>query len=301
MEVNKVYLQDCVEGMKKIEANSVQIIICDCPYNIGKDFNNNSDKQTMDAYLLWCDTWIKECLRILKPNGTMYIYGFSEILAYIRVRLTCKVRWLIWHYTNKTVPSCKFWQRSHESILACCKDSFHFNKDDVREPYTDSFKNNAAGKVRKSTKGRFSSGDKETVYAAHEGGALPRDVMKIPALAGGAGKKERCPEHPTQKPLEICLRLLKASRQNDTDVVVIPFCGSGSEVVACKRLGLPFIAFEINADYVELANNRLQAEDVIEVVEVVACDEGESSQSTNNINDKQENELCLKMNKTKIV
>jgi site-specific DNA-methyltransferase (adenine-specific) len=263
---NNVYLMDCVEGLKKMDSNTAQIIICDCPYNIGKDFDNNSDKQVMSDYLDWCDKWIKECLRVLKPNGTMYIYGFSEILAFIRVRLTCKVRWLIWHYTNKTIPRLSFWQRSHESILACWKDSYHFNVDDVREPYTDTYVNNAAGKVRKSTKGRFSKGDKETTYTAHEKGALPRDVIKCPALAGGAGKVERV-DHPTQKPLSLCMKLLAASKQNETDLVVIPFVGSGSEVVACKRLNLPFIGFEINEKYVELAKQRLideQEENTVE-------------------------------------
>jgi site-specific DNA-methyltransferase (adenine-specific) len=59
--------------MKKINDNSVDIIICDPPYNIGKDFGNDSDKQKMDDYLIWCDEWIKECIRILKPHGTLYI------------------------------------------------------------------------------------------------------------------------------------------------------------------------------------------------------------------------------------
>jgi site-specific DNA-methyltransferase (adenine-specific) len=118
---------------------------------------------------------------------------------------------------------------------------------------------NAAGKIRKATKGRFSKGEKETVYTAHTQGALPRDVLKCPALAGGAGKKERV-DHPTQKPLDLCLRLLKASKQNETDLVVIPFVGSGSEIVACKKMNMPFIGFEINAEYVELARQRLQEE-----------------------------------------
>lgn len=249
---------DCVKGLQQIPANTVQIIICDCPYNIGKDFNNDSDKQPMENYLKWCDEWIVECLRILKPDGTMYVYGFSEILAYIRVRMTCNVRWLIWHYTNKTVPTLNFWQRSHESILCCWKDTRIFNLDDVREPYTDGFLKNA-GKTRKNTKGRYSNGDKETVYKANDKGAMPRDVLNCPALAGGAGKRERV-DHPTQKPLELCLRLLKAAKHNATDLVVVPFCGSGSEVVACKQLGLPYIAFEINEQYVEIARERVAAE-----------------------------------------
>ena len=199
---------DCIEGMRKMEPDSVDIIICDPPYNIGKDFGNNSDKQEMDDYLNWCDEWIAECIRILKPHGILYIYGFSEILAFIRVRININVRWIVWHYTNKVTPSLNFWQRTHESILCCSKEKPHFNRDDVREPYTDTFLKNAAGKTRKPTKGRFSNGNTETVYKAHANGALPRDVIKISALAGGAGKKERV-NHPTQKPLALCEKLIK--------------------------------------------------------------------------------------------
>ena len=87
------------------------------------------------------------------------------------------LRWLILHYTNKNVPSLNFWQRSHESIICSWKNKPVFNRDDVREEYTQTFLKNAAGKVRKSTVGRFSNGEKETIYTAHSGGALPRDVI----------------------------------------------------------------------------------------------------------------------------
>jgi len=257
LEINKIYNEDCIIGMKKIKNESVDIIICDPPYNIGKDFGNDSDKQKMDSYLLWCDNWISECLRILKPQGTLYIYGFSEILAFIRTRINCNVRWLIWHYTNKVTPSLNFWQRTHESILCCYKDKPVFNRDDVREPYTETFLKNAAGKIRKPTVGRFSNGDKETTYTAHEGGALPRDVIKVPALAGGAGKKERV-DHPTQKPLNLCDTLIKASlNKHSQTLLVVPFVGSGSECVSAKKNNINFIGFEINSDYVNIANERL--------------------------------------------
>lgn len=253
--------EDCIDAMKRMADESADIVICDPPYNIGKDFGNDSDCQEMDAYLEWCDQWIAQCVRILKPKGTLYIYGFSEILAFIRVRIKLRVRWIMWHYTNKTTPSLNFWQRTHESILCCYKEKPVFNRDDVREPYTDNFVKNAAGKVRKSTKGRFSNGEKETIYQAHDQGALPRDVIKIPALAGGAGRKERV-NHPTQKPLALCEKLLLAARNKDEDtMVVVPFAGSGSECVAAKRLNLQFIGMEINADYVDLCNQRLAADD----------------------------------------
>lgn len=267
LEYNKIYNEDCIEGMKKIESKSIDIIICDPPYNIGKDFGNDSDKQKMNTYLEWCDKWIEESLRILKDDGTLYIYGFSETLAFIRTRIYCNVRWLVWHYTNKVTPSLNFWQRTHESILCCYKNKPLFNKDDVREPYTEAFVKNAAGKIRKSTKGRFSGGTKETVYNAHEGGALPRDVIKIPALAGGAGKKERV-NHPTQKPLALCDILIKASlNKNKETLLVVPFAGSGSECVSAKNNNVHFIGFEINKEYVDICYKRLNTNNVEEEVE----------------------------------
>ena len=118
--------------------------------------------------------------------------------------------------------------------------------------------NGAAGKERASTKGRFSKGDKKTTYKAHPDGALPRDVLKIPALAGGAGMKERV-DHPTQKPLTLCDKLIKSCRQSASEgYVLVPFAGSGSECLAAKNNDLPFIGIELNEDYVKLINERLE-------------------------------------------
>ena len=252
---------DSLKILPTLKSESAQIIIADPPYNIGKDFGNNSDKQPMDEYLVWCEQWIKECIRILKPNGTMFIYGFSEILAMIYSKIPhcdgVRSRWIIWHYTNKTVPSLNFWQRTHESIIVLWKSDKVFHRDDVREPYTDGFLNGAAGKERKATKGRFSKGDKTTTYEAHANGALPRDVIKIPALAGGAGMNERV-DHPTQKPLALCDKLIRSCRQPATEgYVLVPFAGSGSECVAAKKNGIPFIGIELNPVYVKLCEQRL--------------------------------------------
>lgn len=253
---------DTLAVLPTLASNSAQIIIADPPYNIGKDFGNNSDKQPMAEYYAWCDRWIAECLRILQPTGTMFIYGFSEILAMILARVPPEInrRWIVWHYTNKNVPSLHFWQRSHESILILWKADKVFNRDMVREPYTDGFLNGAAGKQRKATKGRFSKGDTTatTTYVAHIAGALPRDVIKLPALAGGAGMKERV-DHPSQKPLALCEKLLKSCMQPAAaGYVLVPFAGSGSECVAAKKLQLPFIGIELNAEYIAIIHRRLQ-------------------------------------------
>lgn len=274
---NKFHLIDVVEGLKKIDNNSIDIIISDPPYNIGKDFGLCKDKMELNSYLNWCDEWINECIRILKPSGSFFIYGFSEILAHISVRIELDKRWLIWHYTNKTVPRYNGWQRSHESILYCWKDIPIFNKDIIRVPYTESFLKNTAGKVRKQSNTSRYGNKENTIYTAHESGALPRDVFSdISSLAGGAGKERyflykdevypgkdikkfdvnQCLKHPTQKPSKLTERLILSSKIDDCKVV-IPFAGSGSEGVVCKKLGIDFIGFDINEDYIKLANGAV--------------------------------------------
>jgi len=280
LPLNQIILGDAVQELRKLPDESCDVIIIDPPYNIGKDFGNDSDKRELGEYVEWCKSWINESVRILKPNGTIFIYGFSEILAYLSVEMTIPKRWLIWHYTNKNVASLNFWQRSHEAIICAWKDKPIFNRDEVREPYTDGFLNGAAGKIRKGTLGRFSSSGLETVYKAHEGGALPRDVIKIPALAGGAGMNERwflcktCNDvyeprqlkkhdghdvmkHPTQKPFELSKKLIKSAIPKKDGVVLVPFVGTGSECAAAKELGQSYIGFEINPDYVRMAKKMV--------------------------------------------
>lgn len=281
---NKIELIDVISGIKKIPDNSIDIIIADPPYNIGKDFGECKDNLDLEEYLLWCDLWINESLRVLKPQGTLYVYGFSEILAYIFANTKCDFKkWIIWHYTNKNVASSQFWQRSHESIAIFAKSKPIFNRDEVREPYTESFLKNSAGKTRSATEGRFSNGDKTTIYNAHENGALPRDVIKVSALAGGAGAKERayfCVDcnsfflgnkekkahethqiinHPTQKPIQLSQKLILAAKdKNIQNNVLILFSGSGAEAVAALKEKCNFMGFEINPYYHKMANQWLK-------------------------------------------
>ncbi|NPV13027.1 MAG: site-specific DNA-methyltransferase [Ignavibacteria bacterium] len=160
--------------------------------------------------------------------------------------------------------------------IYCWKEKPIFNKDDVRIPYTETFLKNSAGKTRKkSNTARY--GKKNTTYTAHKNGALPRDVFTdISTLAGGAGKERyfmyngevypgkeikkfdlnKCLKHPTQKPSKLTERLLLSSRSKNCKVV-IPFAGSGSEGVICKRLGIDFIGFDINEDYIKLSNGAI--------------------------------------------
>tara|TARA_R110000824_G_scaffold294530_1_gene482917 strand:+ start:1309 stop:2175 length:867 start_codon:yes stop_codon:yes gene_type:complete len=284
--MNAVELKDVVVGLVGLPDECADVVLLDPPYNIGKDFGNSKTKMPMDEYVAWADEWLQESIRILKPSGTMYVYGFPEILAHLSVRLELPKRWLAWHYTNKTTPTSKFWQRSHESIIVAWKDkaSRVFNRDEVREPYTETYVKGYGGskkRIRPPTKGRFQhKTDAEgTAYTVDARGALPRDVIKVSALAGGKGTKERvflcrtCDEvydgpqlknhkgheiikHPTQKPFELTERLLKAAKV-DKGLVVVPFVGSGSELKVAKELNMDCIGFEINPDYIRITNKLL--------------------------------------------
>ena len=270
LSMDSVHVMDCLEGMRKLPDHSVDIIVCDPPYNVGKDFGNKSDKQKEKDYIEWCYAWLSECFRVMKKSGLCYVFGFSETLALIYARvaheptLTWKMRWLVWHYTNRVKPTLKFWQRTHESILCFYHPkSVDFNRDLVREPYSKEFLNYYVGRPRQNLPGRFNSQGIDTEYTAHPNGALPRDVIKVSALTGAYGKRERV-DHPAQKPIEICEKLIKSGLPVDEatwsdTVVLVPFAGSGTECVAAKKLGCKFIGFEINPEYKTLCDERLES------------------------------------------
>ena len=283
--INSVHNTDFMVSQGILQDCKFDVIIADPPYNIGKDFGQYKDSLPLSEYVDWSVKWINICLERLTKRGLLYVYGFPEIVAHIAVNFPLdKQRWLAWHYTNKNVPSSKFWQRSHETILCMWKaDRPALNIDPIREEYTESYKN-CIGRTRKSTKGRYSRGEKETVYCGHANGALPRDILKHPALAGGAGRKERVficndcagslfypseiveheghdvEKHPTQKPMQLTERLLMSVQGQQPMKVLVPFAGTGSECVVSQKLGMEFMGFELSAKYADFANQWLRKE-----------------------------------------
>lgn len=279
---SELILGDVVKVLKEQPSkHKFDVIIADPPYFSGPSFDCASVTMNLTTYVNWCREWIQLCFDLLEHDGIIYIYGFSEILARISVFYPIEQqRWLIWHYTNKTAPHSTFWQRSHESILCMWRSKTlpTLEIDQIREPYTKGYKS-SIGKVRAGTASRFGNG-KETVYQDN-GGALPRDVLKIPALAGGAGASERwfmcydcdrevlppsainkCRDcsimkHPTQKPMALTKRLIQ-SRIKGQGRVLIPFAGSGSECVVATELGIEWIGIELDPEYVEFANKWLK-------------------------------------------
>src|SRR5699024_5127801 len=131
-----LYQYDAIEFLKTLKSETVELIFTDPPYNIKKAEWDTFHSQK--EYVDWSMEWIREAQRVLKKDGSLFICGFSEILADLKWAASslfkgCK--WLIWYYRNKGNLG-KDWGRSHESLLHFRKSKdFIFNIDEVRIPY----------------------------------------------------------------------------------------------------------------------------------------------------------------------
>lgn len=232
--------------MQEVGSRSVDLIIADPPYNLKKDFGNKSDHwENVQEWLNWSKQWIDECIRILKPTGNLFIYGIHHYLCYIQCYLYEKNmhyrRQIIWYYENG-FSGYKTLNAFYEPLLWFSKtDSFIFHE--IREPY----------KSQKRLKNKITKNGK--VWTPNPEGRLAGDVWQFPTLAGKRFEHEKV-GHPTQKPLALCDRIIKHF-SNPKSLVFIPFAGSGSECVSSISNERNFIATEINPNYIEIANERL--------------------------------------------
>jgi site-specific DNA-methyltransferase (adenine-specific) len=247
-----LFVGDSIQWLSSLESNSVNLIIADPPYNINKAEWDTFESQ--EAYVEWSLLWIEQAARVLKPNGTLYVCGFSEILADIKLpalKFFAGCRWLVWHYKNKANLRSD-WGRSHESILHFRKSKdFTFNTDHVRIPYGDhtmKYPEHPQAETSQYGKG------KGHIWQPHPGGAKPRDVIEVPTTCNGM--HETTP-HPTQKPEELFRKLVLAS-SNVGDVVVDPFLGSGTTAVVAEQLKRHWLGCDLSQEYTQWAVRRIE-------------------------------------------
>ena len=253
-ESGLLFCGDSIEIMRKMKADSVNLIFADPPYAIGKaDWDTfNSQKE----YVYWSQKWIKEAVRVLKEEGTLYICGFSEILADLRqpaMKYFQSCRWLVWHYKNKANLG-KDWGRSHESILCLRKSkNYTMNIDNVRIPYSNHTLKYPVHPQAESS--QYGNGKQRDTWTPNPLGAKPKDVIEIPTTCNGMDEKT---PHPTQKPEELVRKILLAS-SNINDVIFDPFVGSGTTAVCAKQLDRLWIGIDQSSEYLEWARNRIRA------------------------------------------
>lgn len=250
-----LFLGDSFDWLKGMESGTVDLIFSDPPYNIKKaDWD---DFESHAHYVEWCRVWLREAARVLKKTGTLYVCGFSEILADVKVAAMpyfkgC--RWIIWHYKNKANLGGD-WGRSHESIIHFRKGKeFTFNIDNIRIPYgAHTLKYPSHPQAVTSQYGGNGNGKPRENWIPNPKGAKPKDVMDIPTTCNGMGEKT---PHPTQKPEELLRKLVLAS-SNPDDLVIDPFSGSGTTLVVAEQLGRRWAGCDSMKEYNEWAISRL--------------------------------------------
>lgn len=251
----EIWVGDAAAWLRMIEAESVDLVFADPPYNIKKAEWDTFESQ--EKYVEWSLQWIEEVARVLKPSGTLYICGFSEILADLKLpasRFFKGCRWVVWHYKNKANLGSD-WGRSHESILHFRRSKrFTFNVDDVRIPYgqhTLKYPVHPQAETSQYGKGARTKG---RVWHPHPRGAKPKDVIEIPTTCNGMHEKTR---HPTQKPEELLRRLILAS-SSPGNLVIDPFLGSGTTAVVAEQLARKWMGCDISLEYCKWAAHRIE-------------------------------------------
>lgn len=249
----RLYCGDSVKWLASLEHGSVDLMVADPPYNLKKAAWDSFESH--GSYVVWAQRWLELASRALKPHGTIYVFGFSEILADLKVATMpyfAGCRWLIWHYKNKANLGAD-WGRSHESILHFRKHrTFKMNSDAVRIAYgahTLKYPDHPQAVTSQYGQGKKRDGN----WTPHPNGAKPKDVFDIPTTCNGMGEKT---PHPTQKPEELIRKLVLAS-SNPGDVVADPFSGSGTTLVAAEQLGRCWLGCDLSATYNLWAVKRL--------------------------------------------
>jgi|TARA_R110000823_G_scaffold38542_6_gene103794 DNA modification methylase len=234
--------KDCLEYLSGLPDESVDLVCVDPPYFeiIKNDWDNQwgSEKE----YLAWCDRWTQECFRVMKPGACFYVWGTTKHDTFLRYKLDILnnipdahyQNWIIWAYdwggrTKKKFP------RKHEDLLMYSKGkSFPFNADDIRIPY----------KMKKNVR---SGADNNPL------GKIPTDVW---TKNNHTTSKEYAGWHPTQKPISLMERIIKA-HTNPGAVVLDCFAGSGSTMIAAVNTGRTFKGCELDESYVSQSIQRM--------------------------------------------
>jgi len=244
--VNSIVTGDCMDALSRVPDGAAQLVIADPPYNLGPRFAGSREWRHDPEWDEWCAGWLAECRRVLAEDGNLFVYGIHHYLCYAQVRLyemgMHYRRQIIWHYENGFSSARRTLATHYEPILWFSKSQGYYFRE-IREPYKS--QERLRHKIIKNGK----------VWTPHPDGRMAGDVWTFPVLAGKrfAAEKE---QHPAQKPLALTHRLVEHFSEAGR-LVVVPFVGSGTEVVSAAMHGRDFWGCEINPGYVAIAERRL--------------------------------------------
>ncbi len=240
-----LYHRDYFEGIGGIADASVNLAIVDPPYGLGKDYGNDSDRIEASDYLDFSKRWIDALLPKLTADASLYVFltwqHSPEVFSYLKTRMSM-INEIIW---DRRVPSMGGSTRKFSSVhdtigLFAGSRRYYFDLDSIRIAYD--------AETKKARSRSIFVGKKWL-----EIGYNPKDVWSMARLH--RQDPERA-DHPTQKPLVLIERMIKASCPAN-GLVLDPFMGSGTTAVAAARHGRRFAGFEINPAYLAIAQERV--------------------------------------------
>jgi adenine-specific DNA-methyltransferase len=238
---------DIFEGLKEVQEGSVSLLYVDCPYNTGvKNYEGWVDKwDSEEKHAEWCYEWLEVALTKLKPNGSMYIMAGTAATPYIDIFLRNRVKILsriVWHYPSSGSAATRKYTQLYEPLIYCVMnpDDYTFNSADI----AISSKTGLSGKIDRRKK----------IPAQYAITKNPSNVWSFNRVTPTS--KEYQP-HPTQKPLALLERIIKAS-SNPGDMVLDLFAGSFTCGTVCKRLKRKSISIEREPKYCKLGIKRMK-------------------------------------------
>ena len=255
MILNRIYNEDCLEGMKRIPDGSVDMVLCDLPYG--------TTILKWDICLPFDKLW-EQWLRVCKSNAAIVLFSAQPFATDLINSNRKMFRYeIIWKKTMGTgffnAKKCPL--RLHENILLFYNKLPTYNPQKVikdnaigvgrRRGNSDFKKTNGGfvGKVRKEKA--------ETYYYEEKGWRYPTDVIEFSNWNGALfGNTDRSVKHPTQKPVDLCEYLIK-TYTNEGETVLDACMGSGTTAVACINQGRNFIGFELDENYWQISQQRV--------------------------------------------
>lgn len=263
---NKIYNQDCLKGLKKIEDSSVDVIVTSPPYNIGIKYNVYDDTITREKYLDWIDEIAISCKQVLTDEGSFFLnIGGTSTDPWIPFDVAQRFR------EHFVLQNMIHWIKSI-AIPKACMGNYQHIKGDI-----------AVGHYKPISSKRFHNQCQEFIFHFTKKGDVKLDkisigvpyqdksnILRWKSTNGGDLRdrgntwfipyetiKESRP-HPSTFPVELPIMCIKDHDGITEDTLVLdPFMGIGSTAIAAIRLGVNFIGFEIDNKYVEIANERI--------------------------------------------
>lgn len=244
--INSVIQGNCLEIMQTIPDDSVDITFADPPFNLKKKYNGYKDDKDFNAYLEWCKQWIYEIVRITKSTGSIFVHNIPKWLTYYADflnEIAYFKHWIAWDAPS--APMGKSLQPSHYGILYYVKDLRESKFYEIRYPHKRCRK---CGYLLKDYGGKKNK--------LHPFGPLVSDVWTdIHRIRHNKYRDD----HPCQLPIHLLERIILMST-DENDIVLDPFVGTGTTVIAAKRLGRKFIGIDLDEKYVNIAKDKLSQE-----------------------------------------